>query len=56
MNFLGLLNVEKKSSNTILSHRWVHTFPKGVCTKINLIVQLEFELAYFEAAVLHYSH
>ena len=28
-----------------------HTFPKGKSPKVNLIAQLEFELAYFEAAV-----
>ena len=28
----------------------VHAFPKGISRKVNVIVQLEFELAYFEAA------
>ena len=34
----------------------VHTFPNGICTKVEIIVLLEFEVAYFEAAVLHFSH
>ena len=29
----------------------VHTFPKGVCTKVNVIARLEFELAYNASAV-----
>ena len=34
----------------------VYTFPKGISPKVNVIAQLEFELAYFEAAVQRYSH
>ena len=30
-----------------------HTFPKGISPKLNVIGQLGFELAYFEAAVQH---
>ena len=44
----------------VLTHSWedkeVHTFPKGISLKVNVIVQLELELAYFEAAVLHFNH
>ena len=29
----------------------VHTFPKGISPKVNIIVWLEFELFYFEATV-----
>ena len=33
---------------------WVHTFPKGICPKVNVIAQMEFEIAYFE--VQHFNH
>ena len=33
-----------------------HAFPKGINPKVNKMAQLEFELAYFEAAVQHISH
>ena len=29
----------------------VHTFPKGISSKMNITVQLEFELSYLEASV-----
>ena len=29
----------------------VHTFPKGICPKVNVITRLEFELAYYVSAV-----
>ena len=32
-------------------NKGVHTFPKGISPKVNVIARLEFELAYFEAAV-----
>ena len=34
----------------------VLTFPKGISSKVNAIVRLEFEITYFEAAVKHFSH
>ena len=38
-----------------LTHSWedkgVHTFPKGICPKVNVIAQLEYELAYYDSAV-----
>ena len=34
----------------------VHIFPKGICMKVNVIVEVEFELSYFEAAVQHFIH
>ena len=33
-----------------------HSFPKCISLKVNMIVRLEFELAYFEAVVQHFSH
>ena len=32
------------------------TFPIGINLKVNVIAWLEFELAYFETAVQHFSH
>ena len=31
--------------------RGVHTFPKGICPKVNVIARLEYELAYYDSAV-----
>ena len=41
-----------------LTHSWedkgVHTFPKGICPKVNIIARLVYELAYYDSAV-HYD-
>ena len=34
----------------------VHTFSKGICPKMNVMVQLEFELAYNDSAVHRSNH
>ena len=34
----------------------VHAFPKSSSLKVNIAVGLEFELAYFVAAIQHFSH
>ena len=34
----------------------VHTFPKGICPKVNVVVRLEFELMYYDSAVQHFNH
>ena len=51
--FLGHLilktSFEKNSSGTIqpiAGGMCVHAFPKGICSKVNVIVYLEFEFAY----------
>ena len=31
--------------------KWVHTFPKGISPKVNVIARLEFELATYDVAV-----
>ena len=36
--------------------KWVYTFPKGICPKVNVIVRLEFELAYYDSAVQRFNH
>ena len=44
---------EKNIRGTFLTHRWeykgVHTFPKGICPKVNVIARLGFELAYYDS-------
>ena len=32
----------------------VHTFPKGISSKVNVIPWLEFELTYFKLTVQHF--
>ena len=43
-----------------LIHSWenkgVHTFPKGICLKVNVIVQLEYKLAYYDSTVHRFNH
>ena len=38
-----------------LTHSWqdkrVHTYPKGICPKVNVIARLEYELAYYDSTV-----
>ena len=33
-----------------------HTFPKAISLKVSIIVQIEFELTYYNATVHHISH
>ena len=46
---------EKNSRGTILTHSWedkgVHTFPKSICPKVNVIARPEFELASYDSTV-----
>ena len=43
-----------------LTHNWedtgFHTFPKGICPKVNVIARLEYELAYYDSAVHRFNH
>ena len=36
--------------------RGVHTFPKGIFPKVNVIVRLEYEIAYYDSAVHRFNH
>ena len=36
--------------------KWVHTFPKGIFPKVNVIARLEYELAYYDSAVHRFNH
>ena len=63
INNLGLFNAK----SILLEEQWwyysthswedkgVHTFPKGICPTVNVIVRLEFELAYNDSAVQRLS-
>ena len=43
-----------------LTHSWedkgFHTFPKGICPKMNVIARLEFELVYYDSVVHRFNH
>ena len=43
-----------------LTHTWedkgVHTFPKSICPKVNIIERLEYVLAYYDSAVHCLNH
>ena len=43
-----------------LTHSWedkgFHTFPKGICPKVNIIARLENELAYYDSVVHPFNH
>ena len=39
-----------------VGYKGINTFPKIISPKVNVITWLEFELAYFEAAVQHFTH
>ena len=43
-----------------LTHSWedkgVHTFPKGICPKVNVIARREYELAYYDSALHRFNH
>ena len=42
-----------------LTHNWedkkIHTFLKDICPKVNVIARLEFELAYYNSTVQHFT-
>ena len=39
-----------------MENKGVHTFPKGICPKVNVIARLEYELAYYDSAVHRFNH
>ena len=58
MAYVGHLMPKPFSYNLI--HTWedkgVHAFPKGICSKVNEIARLEYELAYNDSAVHRFNH
>ena len=39
-----------------MEDKGVHTFPKGICPKENVIAGLEFELVYYDSAIHRFNH
>ena len=39
-----------------LEDKGVHTFPKGLCPKVNVMARLDFEFAYYDSAVRRFNH
>ena len=64
INLCRLFNAKaillEEQQSYYLTHSWedkgVHTFPKGICPKVNVIVRLEYELAYYGSAVHRFNH
>ena len=54
----ALIRWEQQCYN--LTHNWgnmgYNTFPRGINPKVNIMAQLEFELAYLEGVVQHFSY
>ena len=48
--------MEVASFNTLPKDKGNRTFPKGISLKVNVIVRLEFELAFYDVAVLLVNH
>ena len=55
MNFQESTTILKSGNLLKAPRRWedkeVHTFPKDICPRVNLVAWLEFELAYYDSAV-----
>ena len=60
MAYQPLLVILCQSYSPRRSHSWedkgIHTFPNGICPKVNVIARLEFELTYYDSAVHRYNH
>ena len=58
--FVGYLMQKPFSEKNYLTHSWenkgIHTFPKSICPKVNVIARLEYELAYYDSAVHRFNH
>ena len=63
MNLWGLFNAKailrEEQKEYYLTHCWedkrVYPFPKGICSTVNVIVRLEYELAYCDYAVQRFD-
>ena len=42
--------------NPLMGDKWDHTFPKGISTKVNMVVRLEFEPTSDDVTVQHLSY
>ena len=58
--FSATITITPRALFHYLTHSWedkgVHTFPKGICPKVNVIARLEYELAYYDSAVHRFNH
>ena len=36
--------------------KWVHSFAKGICPKVNVITRMEFEQVYYDSVVQFVNH
>ena len=39
-----------------MEDKGVHSFPKGICPKVNIIARLEYELTYYDSGVRRFNH
>ena len=56
---MDIMNFLRTGMNMYISHIHVlicYTFLKGICPKVNIIAQLEYEHAYYDSAVRHFNH
>ena len=53
---LALNNLQRLICHSWRENKGVHTFPKGICPKVNVIARLEYELAYYDSAVHRFNH
>ena len=65
LNFVSLFNgvstlvgyiMPKPSFSKNWEDKRIHTLPKGICPKMNIIARLEFELAYNDFAIQCFNH
>ena len=55
INLRALFNTK---SNLIGEQQWcylTHTFPKGICPKVNVIAQVELKLAHYDSTVQRFN-
>ena len=54
------LSLQKNSNDTVQpiigEIKRVYSFPNGISPKLDIIAQIELELAYFKAAVQYFNH
>ena len=51
---MGYLMLKSSLFNSQLEDEGVHTFPKGIIMKVNVIVLMKFRLAYYNV-IAHYA-
>ena len=56
LSLCGLLSWQDVFDDKSWKDKGVHTFPKGICPKVNIISRLKYELAYYGSAVHRFNH